>query len=346
MESMTVKRALFRIRYRTRFIVAEPDVDSHIVDLQIVESRWQNRQREVKRLLARASQPHRKLQTRLADIGRAAQLIDAFYVTEMPVLLGETASHEPLASPLSQQITTECTALLARTSALFLDELTPALAKMGTPVRPVGDLGDEQARWLQDYFQRQIFPLLTPQAVDASHPFPHLDNAQINLLVELERPMLARRKVSSLFASVMMPQNGPRLIAVPATDNAPCALVWREDVVRHFVDLLFPGVDVLNAQPFRVLRAELSADPAAAVHPATWLVTRLDVEQDIPVAILDWLTRYLLEPNAAVTDSLIIHNRPPLGLADLVMIVDYLPRRPNWWLRKLARAWDLFFGHI
>lgn len=346
MESMTVKNARFRIRYRTRFIIAEPDVDSHIANLQIVESHWQGRQHEVERLLKRASQRHRKLQTRLADVGRAAQLIDAFYVREMPVLFGEIASGEPLAAPLYQRISTDCIALLTRTSALFLDDLMPAMARIDAPILPVNELGDEQAVWLLDYFQRQIFPLLTPQAVDASHPFPHLDNAQITLLVELERSMLAARARSSLFASVMMPSSAPRLIEVPATDDASCALVWCEDVVRHYIDLLFPGVCVLNVQPFRALRAASSADAVDAAHPAARLVTRLDVEQDMSAPILHWLTRYLLEPNTAVTNSVVVHSRPPLGLADLVLIGEYLSRRPNWLMRWLTHVWDLFFGHI
>src|SRR5947207_12158187 len=98
--------------------------------------------------------------------------------------------------------------LVATQYALWKNELLPELAKNGIYVREIAELPAKRAAWVQRYFQREVFPMLTPLAVDASHPFPHLLNRSHNLLVRAK----ARRRDEPLHALVHLPLSVTRLM--------------------------------------------------------------------------------------------------------------------------------------
>src|SRR5205085_5575292 len=115
------------------------------------------------------------------------------------------------------------------------------------------------------YFEREIFPVLTPLAVDTSHRFPHISNRSLNLAVMNTDEKQVR------FARVKVPPSLPRLLPVPvSTDTADepqaVAFVWIEQVIAAHLNMLFPGFDVWESYPFRVLRdadIELQEDEAS-----------------------------------------------------------------------------------
>ena len=95
--------------------------------------------------------------------------------------------------------------------ALWNNELLPELGKNGIYVREIADLSAKRTAWANRYFQQEVFPMLTPLAVDASHPFPHLLNRSHNLLVRAK----TRRRGEPLHAIVQVPRVVPRLILMP-----------------------------------------------------------------------------------------------------------------------------------
>lgn len=124
-----------------------------------------------------------------------------------------------------------------------------------------------QKAWLEDYFQREIFPVVTPMAVDSSHPFPFLAQKSLNLALLLEKndkpADAAEDDVDVKTAIVPVPSVLPRIIALPVSEDHPERkdFVFLENVIRHFASRLFVGYDLLEARAFRITRdADLYID--------------------------------------------------------------------------------------
>ncbi|PWV63245.1 polyphosphate kinase 1 [Plasticicumulans acidivorans] len=127
-------------------------------------------------------------------------------------------------------------------------ELHALLIEQGIRVRSYGKLGDEQQAELRDFYIRNIFPLVTPQAMDPAHPFPFISNLSLNLLVSVRYPnddqvMLARVKVP-------VGPGIPRFLTL----DAGSTFVPLEDVMANNLDLLFPGMEIVAVEYFRVTR--------------------------------------------------------------------------------------------
>ena len=128
------------------------------------------------------------------------------------------------------------------------DQLLPALEKEGIFLRLHQDVNDHQKDALTAYFRRDIFPVLTPLAIDQGHPFPHLLNKSLNLAVLLKRP----RETGELFAVVQVPAVLPRFIHQKT--DAGHILIPLETVIRLHLGDLFPGMEIGHATVFRVTR--------------------------------------------------------------------------------------------
>src|SRR5919198_17908 len=128
----------------------------------------------------------------------------------------------------------------------FLDQIVPALAEEGIRLADVDELDSSDRSYLRDYFQDQVFPVLTPLAVDPGHPFPYISNLSLSLAVTVRDPSSHR----PLFARVKVPDILPRF--VPLADGS--TFVPLEQVVAAHLDQLFPGMVVVEAHPFRVTR--------------------------------------------------------------------------------------------
>ena len=300
---------------------------------------WRACQTHTLRLLTQAQETDRSLRERITMLGQAAQLTDQFYTLRMPALLQKVAAGDMAECEVIDHIAGGCTAVLDRIGALWTRELLPALATDDIYIVEPETLSPDRQAWLFDYYQRQIFPLLTPQAVDASRPFPHIPDGALTLLAQLQEPFPVGDGDAHLFVTITIPSAGPRLIPLPATGDRSCAYAWREDAVRYFAHALFPGLNVLSLHLFRVLRARaeggLYGGQSSMAANVTAPVMRLDVELATPPSLLDWLDRHLHQP-----DSVIVRSHTPLAQADLVTIAAQLPERRNWlpaWLRRLYR---------
>ena len=161
---------------------------------------------------------------------------------------------------------------LARYAACWQHDMLPQLRAAGIHILHYRALGPKQQAFVARYFARDIFPVLTPLAFDPTHPFPHISHLSLNLAVVVNDPLrgecFARVKVEDVF---------PRLVRIPDEDYVEQGaetdlpemvdptFVWLEDIVATHLDLLFPGLHVVAAYPFRVTRdADLEIKDDAA----------------------------------------------------------------------------------
>jgi len=142
--------------------------------------------------------------------------------------------------------------------ACWRDDIQPRLAKNGIRLLEINELEKDDFQWLQEYYQAQVRPVLTPLAIDPAHPFPQLLNKSLNLIVRLE---LARgQEMLKHMAVVQIPRILPRMIQMPRTD-ARQDYVYLGQLIRHNLADLFPGTKILGCWPFRVTRnSELYID--------------------------------------------------------------------------------------
>src|SRR6266516_3837978 len=221
----------------------------------------------------------------------------------------------------------------------WLKDLIPLLAEKHIHILDYEQLNEGPRGALLSYFEREIFPVLTPLAVDPGHPFPHISNRSLNLAVAITDPSLKEPR----FARVKVPPSLPRLVPVPVlSENAhTVAFVWIEQVIAAHLYMLFPGFDVWESYPFRVLRdadIELQEDEASDLLESIeqgirerrfGSVVDLAVNPSMPPRI-----RSLLLDNLEITENDLTIIDGHLGLSDLMEL--YILERPNRKVRPLT----------
>src|SRR5689334_13360606 len=140
--------------------------------------------------------------------------------------------------------------LVATQYDLWNKELVPALAKNRIRLHDVAQLTGKRAAWAKRYFQEEVFPMLTPLAVDASHPFPQLLNKSHNLFVRAK----TRRGGEPLHAIVQVPRVVPRLIPLPRGKDEPWTYMYLASLIKQHIAELFPGLIIDGVHAFRVTR--------------------------------------------------------------------------------------------
>jgi polyphosphate kinase len=187
--------------------------------------------------------------------------------------------------------------LLAERTHIWEDVLRPLLAEQKIFVWNFDEIDTAGQAYLATYFKSQIYPLLTPLAVDPGRPFPHISSLSLNLAVELE---LAPGRIR--FARLKIPPNIPRLVQIPdPADPTHYRFIWMEELIRAHLQDLFPGVTIRGAFAFRLAR---DADQALAESEVSDLmlamenhlrrrhfgrVVRLEVEEGMPQSIQELL---------------------------------------------------------
>ncbi|WP_296698552.1 polyphosphate kinase 1 [Rhodoferax sp.] len=150
--------------------------------------------------------------------------------------------------------------LVARQYALYNDDLLPALEKQGIRIISHGERNSSQRRWVKQYFEREVRPLLIPVGLDPSHPFPQVANKSLNFIVRLGgRDAFGREND---IAIVKVPRVLPRMIGMPAhVVGSGNAFVSLSSVIRAHLSELFPGREVGQFSQFRVTRhSDLAVD--------------------------------------------------------------------------------------
>jgi len=216
--------------------------------------------------------------------------------------------------------------LVAAQYALWKNELLPELAKHGICVREIGQLPAKRTTWALRYFQKEVLPMLTPLAVDASHPFPHLLNRSHNLLIRAK----TKRGGEQLHAIVQVPRVLPRLIAMPRGKGAdePWEYVYLASLIKQHIGELFPGLILDGVHAFRVTRnSDLYIDEEEAENLLRTIeqelrrssqgnAVRLEVEADCPKDFLELLLRFF---NLSEADSYKLDG--PLSMTHLAPLI-------------------------
>src|SRR5204863_2892661 len=142
--------------------------------------------------------------------------------------------------------------MVATEYTLWNNDLAPALVKHGIRVRAIEELNTKRAAWAQRYFREEVFPMLTPLAVDAAHPFPQLLNKSHNLFVRARN----KRGGELLHAIVQVPRALPRLVLLPRgmSDGEPWEYIYLSSLIKHHIADLFPGLLLDGAHSFRFTR--------------------------------------------------------------------------------------------
>ena len=210
--------------------------------------------------------------------------------------------------------------------------LEPALREKGIKVLNYFELSGKEREKLRDYFERNIFPLLTPLGFDSGRPFPHISNLSLNLAVLIDDPDYGER-----FARVKIPPMFTRLVVVPEDDQERITsnleelktgrFVWLEQLIAANLDLLFPGQHILGAYPFRITRdADLGFDEDGDKDLMTAVkqrvgrnyfgsAVRLETDYTMPPKVSDILLK-----NLNLTASLMFRSAAPLGLSSLIKL--------------------------
>ena len=221
--------------------------------------------------------------------------------------------------------------LLDQQQAHYRLYLKHQLAEVGVQLLDYTRLNKKQKRWVNDYFQTAIFPVLTPLAVDPAHPFPFISNLSLNIAALIRDPDTGQQQ----FARVKVPQkNLPRFVQLPVelSDHEPAPVytaVPLEQVVAFNLQLLFPGMEVEGHYFFRVTRdadlelRDLEADDLMEAlqqglrkRRMGGEVVRLEVANEMPDAVVD----LLLEGTGVEPEDLYRINGP-LGLDDLMSLM-------------------------
>ncbi len=196
-----------------------------------------------------------------------------------------------------QLISEKVRILLAQQSSTLLDDILPALAEQGLHIRRYDDLTRAEQMRMDDYYRREVYPILTPLGVDPGHPFPFISNMSLSLAVVIHDPMSGDEH----FARVKVPANRPRW--VPLGDGLN--FVPLEQIITHNLNEMFTGMKIDAAYPFRVTR---NADIARSEEEADDLlelineelrerrfapVVRLEVDEAMPLKVRNLLVHEL-----------------------------------------------------
>lgn len=234
-----------------------------------------------------------------------ASNLDEFFMVRVASLKRRIATGIATPSPsglspleVLQRISERTRELQLRHAELFTTELAPALAQAKINIVHWSTLSSDEQNSLHNYFQSQVFPVLTPLAVDPAHPFPYISGLSLNLAVVLRNP----KSKADHFARVKVPPLLPRFVQVPGSSSRYVPL---EDVMGEFLGELFPGMEVLEHHTFRVTRNEdLEVDEDEGENLLIQLEkellrrrfgppVRLEVAQDIDSKVLSLLQREL-----------------------------------------------------
>ncbi|QCB92785.1 RNA degradosome polyphosphate kinase [Cellulomonas shaoxiangyii] len=222
------------------------------------------------RVLELAEDPEQPLLERVRFLAIFASNLDEFFMVRVAGLKRRIATGIAVtaASGLSprqvlEAISERAHELMERHAAVFQRDVQPALAAEGITIVRWDDLGEAEQDRLHKFFRRQIFPVLTPLAVDPAHPFPYISGLSLNLAVSVVNPASGKEH----FARVKVPPLLPRYIAVDASgrpsvparagaESGPMSFVPVEDVIAQHLDQLFPGMEVREFHTFRITRNE------------------------------------------------------------------------------------------
>ncbi len=276
------------------------------------------------RVLEEACDPSVPLLERLRFLAILSGNMDEFFMIRVAGLKQQISGHVEETGPDAvspaeqlQLISQRCHAMLLKQEKALLEDMVPRLEAAGVRLLLRGQLSPEALAGLAEYFQRDVLPVLTPIALDPSHPFPHLRNKSLNLAIRFTSQSTRLR-----YGVVPVPAVLPRL--VPVGD----AHVLLEDVIATHVAQLFPGMPIEGCWAFRVTRNwDLNIDEEEAEDLLVTIerevrrrdrgaAVRLQINASAQEPVSQFLARAL-----HLSEADVYHHRRPLALQEFVPTV-------------------------
>ena len=224
-----------------------------------------------RRVLAEALDERTPLLERLKFMAIFSSNLDEFFMVRVAALKKQVVAGVSKLSADGRSAPEQLEAISEVLTPMFQEQhqhfekiLRKELTKSGIHILNYVDLNQEQRTYINNYFEDYIFPVLTPLAVDPSHPFPYISNLSLNLAVVLRDPAID----NELFARVKIPKVLPRFVTLPEKlrqRHRGKPGIWTgvpmEQIVTHNLEYLFPGMNILESYAFRVTRnADLSVE--------------------------------------------------------------------------------------
>jgi polyphosphate kinase len=242
---------------------APPAATSPAVDNPLPEDRYLNRELSWldfnARVLALAADTSLPLLERAKFLAIFASNLDEFYMVRVAGLkrrdeMGLSVRSADGLSPREQlRRINELTQQIAdRHAHVFLDSVRPALADEGIVIVTWAELDDDERSRLSTYFHEQVFPVLTPLAVDPAHPFPFVSGLSLNLAITVKQP----ENGGQHFARIKVPDNVDRFVELGARENVAGVVRFLplEELIAAFLPVLFPGLEIVEHHAFRITR--------------------------------------------------------------------------------------------
>lgn len=281
------------------------------------------------RVLAEAQNPKNKALERMKFLAIVCSNLDEFFQKRVgglkrQLLAGVKELSVDGMTPSDQlkAVRAEVQNMIETYRSCFFEDLLPILEKKGIQIKFYKDLSDYQQSVSDRYFQKQIYPIVTPLAVDESHPFPFISNKSLSFAIELLNP---RTKEKS-FARLKIPANRNRFVEVHRKGNN-VILVPIEDIIREKMTQFFPGMKVLSAHMFRVTRnASVDRNEEEAEDLLETIEGELRerkfaeiVRLEIDAAMPKHLKKYLIK-NLNIDWQDVYEMKGTIGLADVMEI--------------------------
>jgi polyphosphate kinase len=226
-------------------------------------------------------------------------------------------------------ITEHVADLMEQQRKCLYEVLLPELAQHGIELNSMNDLDDTERQRINAFFESQVFPVLTPLAVDPGHPFPYISNLSLSIAVQVNDPATGITRL----ARIKVPKSLPRWVAFGRENH----FVPLEQVIGAHLDALFPGMEIRGFSTFRVTRysdleladADEDDDLLTMIEEQVFQrrfaeVVRVEVDRDIPRELRDLILAEVLEdqppemPN--LTESDLVETGPLLDLGDLMSL--------------------------
>jgi polyphosphate kinase len=320
-----------------------------------------------RRVLQEALNPDLPLLEKVKFVSIFSSNLDEFYMIRVSGIKEQIAANvlEPSIDGLTpreqlQKIEKALQPLLKQLYDLWLNDIVPSLRENNIFLHEYNELSKEEKKTLNDYFKKEIFPVLTPLAFDPGRPFPYISNLSLSIAVLIRKP-----NGENHFARVKVPNILPRLLQIDdivepnkrkkSNGNFTARFVWLGDLIKENIHLLFPGMEIIETHKFRITRdtdIELQEDEADDLLSVIeenirqrrfGSVVRLEVAHKMP----DFMLETLME-NLQITKDDVHQVDGPLGLSDVMILyklpVHHLKEKPFYPVipKELNEEEDLF----
>jgi polyphosphate kinase len=291
-----------------------------------------------RRVLALAENPAVPLLERLRFLCIVGSNLDEFFEIRIAGLLQQKDSSDgdPSIDGLSpreqlKRAFNEIKNLVKAQYHCWHELLVPALAKEKITFKTAEQLTAAERAWVQDYFAKQVHPVLTPLAIDQSHPFPEIGNKTLNVIVALDNPDTPEQE--SHTAVLPVPRILPRLVQMQPDRSGTQTFIFLSEIIKLCAGELFPGYRVNSAHAFRVTRnSDLYIDDEEADNLLKRIeeelrnlrrgaAVRLEIETGVPDAVFTLLCEHL-----HMSPEYVFKLDGPLNLVRMMSLADLVDR--------------------